>query len=222
MRRLILVLILVLAGHAQAGPYLPDGTIDAQALIGPPPALGSPAFEEGMAVVMWLQRTRTPAQVAFVRETLDLERFAPLIAPELVAVDGMALKQALDAAIDDVRTDYDRLKDIYDLPRPFLVSDQVEPAVEPRPVASYPSGHAIRAVVYARLLAEIFPDRRDPLMALALQIGYGRVIAGVHYPFDVVAGQALGNAYADAIVAQPAFEDALAQIRRAAGTRPGD
>ena len=190
MKQLIFGLILVaLTAPAHAGPYLPDGAVDAQALIGPPPAVGSPRFEQQMAVVMWLQRTRTPAQVTFVQETLDVERFAPLIAVDLMAVDGIALKQTVDAAIDDVRADYDRLKEVYDLPRPFVVSDAVKPVIEARPVASYPSGHATRAVVYARLLAEIFPDQRDALMALALQVGYGRVTAGVHYPMDVLAAK---------------------------------
>jgi acid phosphatase (class A) len=41
---------------------------------------------------------------------------------------------------------------------------------------------------YSRLISEIFPDRRQALMDLANQIGYGRVIAGVHYPMDVLAG----------------------------------
>jgi len=210
---LICLIVLVAAAAAHAGRFLPDDAVDAQTLIGPPPAVGSPVFEQQMAVVLWLQRTRTPAQVTFVREELDLERFAPLIAKELVAVDGIALKQVLDGAIDEVRTDYDRLKEVYDLPRPFVVNDAVEPAVEPRAVASYPSGHAIRAVVYARLLAEIFHDHRAELMALALQVGYGRVIAGVHYPLDVLAGQKLGNAYADVIVTQPAFREAIERTR---------
>ena len=82
-----------------------------------------------------------------------------------------------------------------------------------RPVASYPSGHAIRATVYARRLAEIFPEHADALLELARQIGYGRVIAGVHYAMDVLAGQKLGEAHADLIVEQPAFEDAVERIR---------
>ena len=59
----------------------------------------------------------------------------------------------------------------------------------------------------------MFPDKKVELMELALQIGYGRPIAGVHYPMDVVAGQKLGNAYADVIMAQPAFKEALKKIK---------
>lgn len=52
-------------------------------------------------------------------------------------------------------------------------------------------------------------------MALARQIGYGRVIAGVHYPEDIVTGFELGNAYADVIIEQPAYKDALTHLRKA-------
>ena len=106
-----------------------------------------------------------------------------------------------------------RSKGKYDLPRPFVVNDAVHPVTDPRPVASYPSGHAIRAIVYARLLAEIFPDDKQALMDLARQIGYGRVTAGVHYPIDVSFGQKLGDAFADVVVQQPAFKEAIKRIR---------
>ncbi len=62
-----------------------------------------------------------------------------------------------------------------------MVNDQVKPPIDARPVASYPSGHVTRAVVYARILGEVFPEKKDELIELGLQIGYGRAIAGVHY-----------------------------------------
>ncbi len=220
--RWLFLFVLVILGPVQAQEpearqYLPAGSVDVEKLIGPPPALDSAPFREQMAVVLWLQRTRTPAQVAFVQKALDLKRFAPLLGEALITVDGIELKRTVDAAIDEVRADYDALKGKFDLPRPFEVNDAIHPVTEVRPVAAYPSGHAIRAIVYARLLAEIFPDRQEALMDLARQIGYGRVTAGVHYPMDVLAGQKLGNAYADEIVSQSAFEEAVERIR---GHRP--
>ncbi len=131
----------------------------------------------------------------------------------LVDVDGIELKRTLDDIIAEVRADYDALKGEFDLKRPFELNDAVHPVADARPVAAYPSGHAIRATVYARVLAEIFPDQKDPLMELAQQIGYGRVIGGVHFPMDVLAGQKLGQAYADVIVEQPAFKQAVERIR---------
>jgi acid phosphatase (class A) len=215
----LVVLILALAQPVLAKDlgsrrYVPMGSVDAAALIRLPPAVGSAAFKEQMTVVLWLQHTRTPELIAFVQKPLDVDRFAALLGAELLGVDGIELKRVIDAAVDEVRNEYDALKGAFDLPRPFVVNHAVEPVTDPRPVESYPSGHAIRAIVYARLLAEIFPDKKQALLDLAYQIGYGRVSAGVHYPVDVTAGQTLGQAYADVIVRQPAFREAIARIRR--------
>lgn len=99
-----LILALELAAPVQAQTYLRAGSVDGQALLGPPPAADSSAHDTQMAIVLWLQRTRTPEQIAFVQKDLDLERFAPLLATELVAVDGIARNAMLDAVIDEVRT----------------------------------------------------------------------------------------------------------------------
>lgn len=208
---------LVLAA-AEAPLYLPPGSVDGVALIGPPAPRDSAAYAQQMAIVLWLQRTRTPEQVAFVSKELNVERFVPILGEELMAVDGAALKQTIDAAIDEVRDDYDAVKAAFDVARPFQANPDVKPVGQDvRPVASYPSGHAIRATVYSRLLAEVFPDKKDALIALAEQVGYGRVIAGVHYPEDIVSGQKLGNAYADVIVQQAAFKKAVERIREQDG-----
>jgi len=214
----VVLLLVSLAATAYADTqstrvYLPAGAVDAVALIGPPPEIDAPEFDAEMAVVLWMQLTRTPEQVTFVQKPLNIERFTLILGDSLLTINGRELKVTIDAVISEVRADYDALKAVFDYPRPFLVNLDVEPAVEPRPVASYPSGHAIRSIIFARLLAEVFPEHRQALMDLAEQIGYGRVIAGVHYPLDVLNGQKLANAYADVIVEQPAFKQAVQNIR---------
>lgn len=213
----IAVSFVILTAPAQAVeralPLLPPASVDAHSMIMEPPALGSPRFHEEMSTVLWLQETRTPEQADFVETTLNTERFAPVIGDAIFEVDGPTLKTVIDSAIDAVRADYDAVKDVYDYPRPFEINSAVNPLGDARPVASYPSGHSIRAIVYARLLAEVFPEKADELMDLATRIGHGRVVAGVHYPMDVSQGQLLGHAYADAIIAGPAFQEAIASVR---------
>ncbi|MEX0348206.1 MAG: phosphatase PAP2 family protein [Paracoccaceae bacterium] len=199
--------------YAATNDYLAEGSVTATELIPPPPEMDSAAFDTQMAIVEWEQLIRTPEQVAFVEIPLTVERFWPVIGPDMFTVDAAALKEVIDHSIDEVRFDYDALKSVYDLPRPFVVNDAIEPIGEVRPVAAYPSGHSIRAVVYARLLSEAFPQHEDDLINLAERIGYGRVTGGVHYPVDVLAGQILGHAYADAITANPAFQEAIAELR---------
>ncbi|MEO4044860.1 phosphatase PAP2 family protein [Hoeflea sp. CAU 1731] len=210
-----LVFILALSAMAEQNVgriYLPMSVADSKELIGSPPAPDSEEHRTQMAIVLWLQKTRTPQQVAFVEKPLNLERFAPFINTDLVNADGRLLNTTLDAIINEVRANYDALKAIYGEPRPFQADKRVHPVGDPRPVASYPSGHATRAMVYGKILSDLFPKHSDDLMALAVQIGYGRVIAGVHYPKDVIAGQTLGAAYADAILAQPTYAEAKRKI----------
>ncbi len=210
---LVLLTAPLAADEAATTAFLPKDAIDGKAVIGPPPAADSAEHRTQMAIVLWLQKTRTPEQVVFVETPLNLQRFAPLLSGSLMDVNGIELSSTFEAVIDQVRVDYDALKAFYDEPRPFQVNDAVKPVGQPRPVGSYPSGHAIRSVVYGRLLSELFPEHEQALMELARQIGYGRAIAGVHYPYDVEAGQKLGEAYAAFIVQQPAFIQAVARIQ---------
>jgi len=93
------------------------------------------------------------------------------------------------------------LKDIMDRPRPDLVSHLVDVQT-----SSFPSGHAtLSAVVYltiGALLAREQPSRglRFYVMAVAILatmlIGCSRVYLGVHWPTDVLAGWAIGSAWA--------------------------
>lgn len=90
------------------------------------------------------------------------------------------------------------LKDVFDRPRPSGVS-----AIPLPGSSSFPSGHASGAVVtfgvLAALAAERWPRWRYPFWAvaavLAFGIGASRVVLGVHYSTDVLAGWCLGLAW---------------------------
>ncbi len=56
--------------------------------------------------------------------------FAAVLDDVLFSVDGIELKHTIDSAIDEVRSEYDTYKDFYNLPRPFVINDQVHPVTD--------------------------------------------------------------------------------------------
>jgi undecaprenyl-diphosphatase len=76
--------------------------------------------------------------------------------------------------------------------RPPLFHPVPKPLLEAPSTYSFPSGHATVSFACATVLALAVPRLRVPLFALAALISFSRVYVGVHYPFDVLAGAALG------------------------------
>lgn len=56
---------------------------------------------------------------------------------------------------------------------------------------SFPSGHSCAAMAVALAYAALGPSLAIPVLVLALLVGLSRVVLGVHYPGDVLVGQAI-------------------------------
>ena len=65
---------------------------------------------------------------------------------------------------------------------------------------SFPSGHSAAAMAVALSYLSAFPPLTIPALTLAFAVGVSRVVVGVHYPGDVVAGQVIAVVVAIVIV----------------------
>ncbi len=93
---------------------------------------------------------------------------------------------------------YKALKHTLVRERPFIQCDRIWLGVAPLDRYSFPSGHTLHAVSFATLAAHYFPELGLVLVPFALLIAASRVILGLHYPTDVLAGAALGLGLASA------------------------
>jgi len=94
--------------------------------------------------------------------------------------------------------------------RPPAVILDPKPLMEVPTTSSFPSGHAATSFACALVLARFAPRLTIPLFVLAALIAFSRVYVGVHYPFDVLAGAALGLGIA---IALPRLLEALQRLR---------
>jgi undecaprenyl-diphosphatase len=90
--------------------------------------------------------------------------------------------------------------------RPFVTRSDVVLLVKHSADASFPSEHATAAFALAAGIA-VYRLRYGLLLAaLAALISFARVYVGIHYPYDVLGGAAIGGGFALALrPARPAF-----------------
>jgi undecaprenyl-diphosphatase len=76
--------------------------------------------------------------------------------------------------------------------RPYIGLIGIECAMPPLDRYSFPSGHTLHAVLFTAIAIHHVPALAIVLVPFALLIAASRVVLGLHYPTDVLAGAALG------------------------------
>jgi len=89
-------------------------------------------------------------------------------------------------------------KNNFNRPRPYQVADLYNKVLNrfktgTAKTPSYPSGHSMQPMIVALHYSKKYPEHKDEFIRGAKICGYGRVIAGLHYPSDYDAGIELAH-----------------------------
>jgi len=194
--------------HAQTNlNYLPDGKPDAIALLAPPPLPDSAEQAADMAEVKAVYHAATSNEIAdaYSEKKFDIFNFTPAIGDFFVAGKFPKTEAFFEKVQTDAAAVTDNAKDFYKRPRPYvtdptLINGKLEKSF------SYPSGHSTESMVLALVLADLFPDRHDAIIAKARSIGWHRVQTARHYPTDIYAGRVLAQAIVGEMKKNPDFQ----------------
>jgi len=192
---------------SQQAYYVPAGQFKTLQF-NPPPAPDSDAQKEDLAAVLAWQNKRTEADCAkaelTARFTYDFfwGDKSPFLTPLPEAVTKFFDRLAMD--LDSATTG---MKERYQRPRPFKAyPDQARPCIKKSSGFSYPSGHAAFSRVFADVLGDIVPERREEFIKKADEVAQDRVIGGVHFPSDIAAGKVFGDQFHSELLKSDAYK----------------
>jgi len=177
---------------------------------GPPPAFGSADFLAALAEIRHISDTRTNEQVQIATVwaqgagTATTAGFWLQVATDGINSHRLSERQAthlyalLGASMFDAQIGCWDAKETYWFIRPWQADPgiTVVAAVGKPNHPSYPSGHSCISSSAAAVLSGFFPDQRRQLDAMVTEAGLSRMYGGIHYPFDIEAGQRLGRSVA--------------------------
>ena len=186
----------------------------------PHPPFGSTAFNDALAEIRHISDTRTAEQIhiatiwALSNGTPTTSGFWLAVPTDSgwVAQHGLSERETTHLYALLSATMFDAQIGCWDEKlRSWLVRPwKADPAITTfAPVGmpnhpSYPSGHSCLSASAASVLSTFFPEHTAQLDAMVVQAGLSRMYGGIHYRFDISAGQTLGRNVARFTIAQDA------------------
>ena len=199
---------------AKATSYLPPGQPDAALLLASPPLPGSPEQAADMAEVVAVHAacTTNEAAVAFAEKKFSIFTFTSVIGDFFQPGKFPKTEAFFQRVQTDAELVTDASKDFFRRPRPFTVNPALATGKMEKSF-SYPSGHSTEGTVLALVLADLFPDHKDAILAEGRSIGWHRVLIARHYPTDIHAGRMLAQAIVRELKASAAFRQDFAEAK---------
>jgi acid phosphatase (class A) len=196
---------------AQAGMLAPQD-FAAGRYLPPPPDAATTARE--MDELRAIATRSTPEDRAQAKQ--DAENETPTIFNDAAGFDLASSPQTfklLTLVGDEEEDDTKDAKAYFHRDRPYAAEPAIKTCTPVKPgkaANSYPSGHATRAFSMGLVLASLMPAKSQEILARASQYAERRLVCGVHYRSDIVAGQQYGTLLALRLMAKPEFQTLMA------------
>lgn len=194
--------------------YLQVGVIKIDEVLAAPAAAGSSLEDAELAMIRAVQHSASAEAKALADADIKMtfSIFADIVGPDFTPKKQPATFAWLQQGARDASAIINDAKKQFNRARPSTIGKK--PSGEPMETSpSYPSGHAGQAAVWAEMLALVHPSKAEALRERAAKVGVGRVILGVHYPSDVIAGHALGVEIVKRMQASEAFKADVTKVQ---------
>lgn len=216
-RVLLVTGLLVSATAAQAAMLSPQ-SFDPPRTLPPPPAAGSQQARDEMAELKAIAARSTPQQVAVAAKDAKDEKpdmFNGALGFDITKYP--ATTALLAGVVEEEEVDSRFAKEYFHRERPYAVDRTLKTCVPVKPgksiYSSYPSGHATLAFTLAEVLAQLFPQKSQAILARASQFAENRLVCQVHFRSDIAAGQQFGTILAMRLMALPVFREQMEAAR---------
>ncbi|HEY0964493.1 MAG TPA: phosphatase PAP2 family protein [Candidatus Paceibacterota bacterium] len=180
-----------------------------------PPSNDSAETVQELALLHEFKKERVHAQVEIEREMrLENTFFGSSTYHELTNPN---LRPNTAHLLETIHTEFLPVivffKQRFDRVRPHYLDTTLTPSINVPGHPAYPSGHAAQSYLTALVLSDLDATHSDSYISSALRIAHNREIAGVHYPSDSKAGQALATQYYERLKTTDWYNEQIASAR---------
>lgn len=212
----LLALGLAGAGIAADAPkgYLAPGAVDLIHILPPPPTSGDIRYETDRKVFRAMKAKIGSAR--WQAATADVKYDTPTMMHDFecavgITLDAKALPATahlLSTASADTSRANNNAKEIWQRQRPFWIDEgeTCQPKDELGKSFDYPSGHTTKGWTLGLVLAEVFPDRANQILARARAYGESRIVCRVHNMSAVEAGRLGATTTMEKVRMTPAYQ----------------
>ena len=180
------------------------------------------AYQQGLAM-RGTERAKEAGVHAGITKVKDLEAlFSPVIGRGISEAETPAIHKLLKRVYTVSREISHDAKRLYRRDRPFAVHPEdktCRPDLKDgsNPHYSYPSGHTVSSWSVTTMLAKLFPEKADDVLALGNRLGESRWICGYHWKSDVEGSKQLVERIVDRLMEDKSFKKQFQKAKLEAG-----